>query len=85
MRKDNRIIINRNFFLDSIGWGRIAFDAELSDVLQEVVIPVWEQSQCVAAFSQPIYKTNLCAGSYEGGKDSCSVSDGPSFFFLLFV
>lgn len=37
-------------------------------------VPIWEHGQCVSAFSQPIFKTNLCAASYEGGKDSCLVN-----------
>lgn len=57
------------------GWGQTVFGGQLSNVLLEVAIPIWEHDQCVAAFSQTIFKTNLCAASYEGGKDSCLVSE----------
>jgi secreted trypsin-like serine protease len=58
------------------GWGQTTFGGEVSNVLLEVVIPVWEHEQCVLAFSQPIFKTNICAASYEGGKDSCLGDSG---------
>lgn len=58
------------------GWGQTVFGGEVSNVLQEVAIPIWEHDQCVSAFSQPIFKTNLCAASYEGGKDSCLGDSG---------
>jgi len=58
------------------GWGQTVFGGEVSNVLQEVVIPIWEHDPCVSAFSQPIFKTNLCAASYEGGKDSCLGDSG---------
>ncbi|XP_022176193.1 serine protease persephone-like [Myzus persicae] len=58
------------------GWGQTVFGGEVSNVLQEVAIPIWEHDQCVSAFSQPIFKTNLCAASFEGGKDSCLGDSG---------
>uniref|UniRef100_A0A2H8TV73 Proclotting enzyme n=1 Tax=Melanaphis sacchari TaxID=742174 RepID=A0A2H8TV73_9HEMI len=58
------------------GWGQTVFGGEVSNVLQEVAIPIWLHDQCVSAFSQPIFKTNLCAASYEGGKDSCLGDSG---------
>ncbi|VVC24496.1 Serine proteases, trypsin family, serine active site,Peptidase S1, PA clan,Serine proteases, trypsin [Cinara cedri] len=58
------------------GWGQTVFGGQVSNVLQEVVIPIWEHDQCVSAFSQPIFKTNLCAASYDGGKDSCLGDSG---------
>ncbi|XP_029342031.1 proclotting enzyme-like [Acyrthosiphon pisum] len=58
------------------GWGQLVFGGEVSNVLQEVTIPIWEHDQCVAAFSQPIFKTNLCAASFEGGRDSCLGDSG---------
>ncbi|XP_025423410.1 proclotting enzyme-like [Sipha flava] len=63
-------------FAYTAGWGQTVFGGQLSDVLLEVAIPIWEHDQCVAAFSQPIFKTNLCAASYEGGKDSCLGDSG---------
>ncbi|XP_050055390.1 trypsin II-P29-like [Aphis gossypii] len=58
------------------GWGQTVFGGEVSNILQEVAIPIWEHDECVSAFSQPIFKTNLCAASYEGGKDSCLGDSG---------
>lgn len=46
-------------------------------------MPVWEHDQCVSAFSQPIFKTNICAAAYEGGKDSCLVNH--SHNYLCFI
>jgi hypothetical protein len=55
------------------GWGTLSYGGPLSEVLMEVAVPVWNQQRCVRRYTQPIMETNLCAGAYEGGKDSCQV------------
>ena len=45
----------------------------MSDILQEVSIPVWRNSDCDAAYTQDVFPENLCAGDKAGGKDSCQV------------
>jgi hypothetical protein len=46
----------------------------MSEVLMEVAVPVWEQETCASSFTQTIFNTSLCAGAFEGGKDSCQVN-----------
>ncbi|XP_066995254.2 venom protease [Anabrus simplex] len=58
------------------GWGTLFYGGPTSPVLMEVDVPVWEQERCVSRFSQPILETCLCAGGYEGGKDSCQGDSG---------
>ncbi|KAL4112622.1 hypothetical protein QTP88_016371 [Uroleucon formosanum] len=72
--KTNMEVYSRNAVV--AGWGQTAYGGKVSNVLQEVTVPIWEHDQCVSAFSQPISKTNLCAASYEGGKDSCKGDSG---------
>ncbi|XP_029342578.1 venom protease [Acyrthosiphon pisum] len=72
--KTNMEVYNRNAVV--AGWGQTVYGSQVSNVLQEVTIPIWEHNQCVSAFSQLISKTNLCAASYEGGKDSCKGDSG---------
>lgn len=57
------------------GWGQQYYAGPTSEVLLEVSVPVWEQEMCEEAFAQRITDNNLCAASYEGGKDACLVSD----------
>lgn len=55
------------------GWGTQFFGGPASDVLMEVSMPVWTQEQCKNAFTQRIPNSVVCAGSPEGGRDSCQV------------
>ncbi|XP_050545031.1 trypsin-2-like isoform X2 [Daktulosphaira vitifoliae] len=72
--KTNMQIYNKTAVV--CGWGQTAFDEEISNVLLEVAVPVWDHEECVLAFSQPIFRTNICAAEYEGGKDSCLGDSG---------
>lgn len=47
-----------------------------SDVLMEVVVPIWTQKRCKAAFTQRITESVICAGATEGGRDSCQGDSG---------
>lgn len=44
-----------------------------SDVLMEVSVPIWAQNDCQNAYIERISDANVCAGSREGGRDSCQV------------
>ncbi|KAL4112620.1 hypothetical protein QTP88_016370 [Uroleucon formosanum] len=75
----NMEVHNKNAIV--AGWGQVVYKGNVSAVLLEVTVPIWEHEKCVKAFSQPIFKTNLCAGAYEGGKDSCKGDSGGPLFF----
>ena len=65
---ENRIVTNI--------FGRKRNYGKTSDILQEVAVPVWDNSKCASSYGRcrscpPVLDTNLCAG--EKGKDSCSV------------
>lgn len=51
-----------------------------SDVLMEVSVPIWAQNDCQNAYIERISDANVCAGSREGGRDSCQVI---SWIFVL--
>lgn len=55
------------------GWGTQSFGGPVSKVLMEVSMPVWTHQQCKDSFAQRITSNVLCAGGYEGGRDSCQV------------
>lgn len=44
-----------------------------SAVLREVQVPVWKNSDCDDAYTQPITNAFICAGFTEGGRDACQV------------
>lgn len=56
------------------GWGTQSFGGPTSNVLMEVSMPVWTQQRCKDSFAQRITANVICAGGYEGGRDSCQVS-----------
>ncbi|KAJ9595883.1 hypothetical protein L9F63_012902, partial [Diploptera punctata] len=58
------------------GWGTVSYGGPASDVLMEVSVPVWNQTRCAKRYPQPILETMMCAGAYEGGKDSCQGDSG---------
>ncbi|XP_012526488.3 transmembrane protease serine 11G [Monomorium pharaonis] len=58
------------------GWGTQYYGGPASSVLLEAEIPVWPQERCVRSFTQLIPNTTLCAGAYEGGRDSCQGDSG---------
>ena len=61
----------RNRFL---GWGTTSYRGAVSDVLQEVELPVWRQAECRAANSPyEISDAQLCAGYEAGGQGACTV------------
>ncbi|XP_060537122.1 trypsin-1-like isoform X2 [Cylas formicarius] len=65
------------------GWGQQYFAGPTSEVLMQVVIPVWEQQNCVDSFLQRITDNTLCAAGYDGGKDSCQGDSGGPLMYQL--
>uniref|UniRef100_A0A182QS33 Phenoloxidase-activating factor 2 n=1 Tax=Anopheles farauti TaxID=69004 RepID=A0A182QS33_9DIPT len=65
------------------GWGTQFFGGPHSPVLMEVKIPIWSNEQCQEVYVNRIYNTTLCAGEYEGGKDSCQGDSGGPLMIQL--
>ncbi|WP_265823431.1 S1 family peptidase [Geovibrio ferrireducens] len=61
-----------------IGWGSTSGIVSVyPDKLQEVRVPIIDNSVCAAAMSPyDIYDYEICAGYVSGGKDSCSGDSG---------
>lgn len=59
-----------------IGWGTQSFGGPVSDILMEVIVPIWSQRRCQLAFTQRITEHFICAGAYDGGRDSCQGDSG---------
>ncbi|XP_074857006.1 ovochymase-1 [Carettochelys insculpta] len=62
------------------GWGRVSEAGELSNVLQEVELPIIDSRTCNAQLKQmnlPLLTSSmLCAGFPDGGKDACKGDSG---------
>uniref|UniRef100_A0A671LTD5 Acrosin n=1 Tax=Sinocyclocheilus anshuiensis TaxID=1608454 RepID=A0A671LTD5_9TELE len=59
------------------GWGKLKFaDTQIPNILQEVQIPIVNNSVCNKAYGGIITSNMLCAGLDEGGKDSCQGDSG---------
>lgn len=65
------------------GWGTQFFGGPSSAVLMEVIVPVWSQKRCEIAFTQRIKATSICAGAFEGGRDSCQGDSGGPLMIQL--
>ncbi|EDS33503.1 tryptase gamma [Culex quinquefasciatus] len=59
-----------------VGWGTQFFGGPHSRVLMEVAIPIWSNRDCQDVYINRIYETSICAGDYQGGKDSCQGDSG---------
>ncbi|XP_022669631.1 serine protease 30-like isoform X2 [Varroa jacobsoni] len=62
------------------GWGKIDYNAKASNVLQEVLVRVFDNSVCDAVyrpkFKIAIKKYHLCAGTLDGGRGTCHGDSG---------
>ncbi|XP_059409131.1 trypsin II-P29 [Carassius carassius] len=59
------------------GWGKLNFaDTQIPNILQEVQIPIVNNSECSKVYGAVITNNMLCAGLNEGGKDSCQGDSG---------
>lgn len=65
------------------GWGAKTFSGPHSEILMEVLLPVWKHAECKAAMVERIPDTVLCAGVKEGGQDSCQGDSGGPFLVQL--
>lgn len=73
--------IGSNVFV--AGWGRTSFDESVSDVLNEVQVPVLANSACQRVYRNIIDDGVLCAGG-GGNKDIClGDSGGPVMTAVL--
>lgn len=60
-----------------IGWGKLnSTDLTGSAVLREAEVPLVNRRTCQKAFNYHIHDTQVCAGSKEGGADSCAGDSG---------
>ncbi|XP_034165942.2 serine protease 27-like [Pangasianodon hypophthalmus] len=59
------------------GWGAISFSGPYPETLQEVQVPIVNNSACANSYGHNIITDNMiCAGLTEGGKDSCQGDSG---------
>lgn len=61
------------------GWGRLKYGGGVPSILQEVQVPIMENSVCqemfqTAGHNKKILNSFLCAGYANGQRDSCEVS-----------
>ncbi|XP_032282720.1 ovochymase-2 [Phoca vitulina] len=70
------------FICTTAGWGRSAEHGVLSQVLQEVNLPILTQEECMTALltlKKPVSgQTFLCTGFPDGGGDACQGDSGGS-------
>ncbi|XP_036882291.2 ovochymase-2 [Manis javanica] len=70
------------FICTTAGWGRLAEDGMLPQVLQQVNLPILTQEECLAVLltlKKPISgQTFLCTGFPDGGRDTCHGDSGGS-------
>ncbi|XP_008559036.1 proclotting enzyme isoform X1 [Microplitis demolitor] len=59
-----------------IGWGSQYYAGPQSSILMEVPVPVWPRDRCANTLAQRLPDTIMCAGAYEGGRDSCQGDSG---------
>lgn len=59
-----------------IGWGTRAFGGPYSDILQQVNLTVWNNTQCKEKFVQHITDVFLCAGPRRERGDACQGDSG---------
>ncbi|KAM3926881.1 ovochymase-1 [Leptodactylus fuscus] len=62
------------------GWGRVNESGNLSNILQEVTLPILDDETCRSALNlmglPALQKSMICAGFPDGGKDACQGDSG---------
>ncbi|KAI4879175.1 hypothetical protein NFI96_025799 [Prochilodus magdalenae] len=56
-----------------MGWGAVREDGKLTTLLQKAQVSIIDQSDCLQSYSRRLTANMMCAGSMEGGKDTCLV------------
>jgi len=62
-----------------VGFGSICLGCEGSNKLLELSVPIWNQTECKAAYNAqfvPLDDAQICAGFKEGQRDSCRGDSG---------
>ena len=83
----NEALMSPNRYGMVAGWGRTVSSftpGHLSDVLKEMCVPVVGTPTCNTAFSDEGYSVTsrmMCAGLYNGGKDTCQGDSGGGYVF----
>ncbi|XP_055607556.1 trypsin-1-like [Uranotaenia lowii] len=68
------------------GWGDTRSSTESNDVLRAAYVPIISREDCNKAYNGVIDNSMICAGLWEGGRDSCKAdSGGPLVFDGLLV
>ncbi|XP_050033992.2 uncharacterized protein [Dermacentor andersoni] len=70
---------DQNYFAKTgivTGWGTQTFGGPYSDVLREVKLVVWNNTECNGRFAQPITEVFLCAGPKRREGDACQGDSG---------
>jgi len=66
------------------GWGTTSYSGATSEVLLEVILPIWNGQECKNAYpNQPISEKQMCAGYKAGGKDSCQGDSGGPLMYQM--
>ncbi|XP_063965757.1 trypsin-1-like [Lytechinus pictus] len=60
------------------GWGNLESGGDSPDALYQVMVPIVSDTDCKRAYGGITYNPDymICAGLYEGGKDSCQGDSG---------
>lgn len=69
---------------EAIGWGRLTENGALTNVLQEVVLPIVVESKCMDLYGTKYNSEQmLCAGVDTGEKDACQGDSGGPLILTL--
>lgn len=71
--------LRRTFFgqiATVVGWGSKEYGGPSTKTLREVTLPVWNNTDCSAAYSINFNDTVLCAGYRDGSGDTCQGDSG---------
>jgi secreted trypsin-like serine protease len=61
------------------GWGRTNYKGAVSNILNQVVLPVVPWPDCKKSNAKTLTQNMMCAGYPEGGKDACLGDSGGPF------
>lgn len=83
---DKELTHTESLISTALGWGRLKPTSAPFHLLQEVVLPLYPDADCVSDYNAARYvgyikpEIQICAGFKEGGKDACGGDSGGPLF-----
>ena len=72
-------------FAYAIGWGLTTEGGEISEILQNVKLMIYDGSTYCSYYGSTDWSKQICSGNYSGGQDTCQGDSGGPLYVTDFI